>query len=524
MPRLYGGIASLRDGIASRDNKKGEKKMSTKYQMIGNSKKSKFVRVEKGKSGDLLLIRRRLEPTPSGGSSIRVFLISFLFVLMAISDCMAQSGVYVGGHIRRERPATITKLKASGFQYVILFNVHVEPDGSLTTDGDTICRGGEYVFAKKQPYYVSDIKSLKTPPTAIEWIEICIGGWGNTSYGNIKQIVNSTGIGANGVLYKNFKALKEAIPEIDAVNNDDEHAYDVNSAVAFHLMMDELGYKTTLAPYTQKSYWSNLINGINQARTGVVERVLIQCYDGGAGNNPSDWHIAGIPLHAGRLNYQDFAQTKTVMQDWKTNKNVTGGFFWVYNDETWDLNKYATAVNRIFGAARTTDAPVATFYEEYEYLGYAVSFPEGSFHTADMAAYGLTNNDASSIKINPGYEVTIYDNDNFGGKSYVFDSDINSLSRLGNNTASSIRIAKKPTAIPAVENENSGIRLYPNPATDYISVLGIEKEATVQIFDRTGREVTLGNRNGAQKINISALPKGIYLVKTEKFVGKFVKE
>ncbi|MDR0687703.1 MAG: glycoside hydrolase family 127 protein, partial [Prevotellaceae bacterium] len=276
---------------------------------------------------------------------------SLTLTLAAIPDGMAQSGVYVGGHIRRARPATINKLKASGFQYVILFNVHVEQDGSLTTDGDTICRNGQYVFAQKHPHYVSDIKSLKAQPTSIERIEICIGGWGNTSYDNIRQIFNANGLGESGALHRNFKALKEAIPEIDAVNNDDEHAYDVSSAVAFHLMMDDLGYKTTLAPYTRKDYWTSLANGVNQARPGAVERVLIQCYDGGAGNNPLDWHIAGIPLHAGRLNYQDFEETKAVMQDWKTSKNVTGGFFWVYNDESWDLSRYAAAVNRIFGPA-----------------------------------------------------------------------------------------------------------------------------------------------------------------------------
>lgn len=55
-------------------------------------------------------------------------------------------------------------------------------------------------------------------------------------------------------MYKNFKALKNAIPEIDAVNNDDEHCYDVATAVKFHQMMYELGYKTTIAPYTNRSF------------------------------------------------------------------------------------------------------------------------------------------------------------------------------------------------------------------------------------------------------------------------------
>ena len=58
-----------------------------------------------------------------------------LFLLLAlvfsgVSKTIAQStGVYVGGHIRRERPGTIEKLRNSGFTYIILFNINVEPDG-----------------------------------------------------------------------------------------------------------------------------------------------------------------------------------------------------------------------------------------------------------------------------------------------------------------------------------------------------------------------------------------------------------
>ena len=110
---------------------------------------------------------------------------SFFFllgILLSYADAFAQkevSGVYVGGHIRRERPGTITKLRNSGFTYVILFNVHVDPDGTLKTDGETICKDGVYVFQKTQPNYQQDIRNLKTAPTSISRIDICIGGWGN---------------------------------------------------------------------------------------------------------------------------------------------------------------------------------------------------------------------------------------------------------------------------------------------------------------------------------------------------------
>ena len=165
------------------------------------------------------------------------------------------SGIYVGGHIRRARPGTITKLRESGFTYAILFNVHVDPDGTLKTDGETICENGKYVFSRTQPHYVEDVRNLKTWPTSIVRLEICIGGWGNDSYNNIKKLINENGTGRTTMLYRNFKALLDSVPGIDAVNNDDEQCYDVSTASKFHIMMYDLGIKTSLAPYTYMSFW-----------------------------------------------------------------------------------------------------------------------------------------------------------------------------------------------------------------------------------------------------------------------------
>ena len=140
-------------------------------------------------------------------------LLSLLAVFSVLSVLQAQtwSGVYVCGHIRRERPKTITTLKNSGFTYVLLFNVHVDTDGKLMTDGETICEGGKYVFLRTQPNYVNDIRSLKEHPTSIRHIEIVIGGWGNDSYDHIRDIIKAHPNDLEQTdLYKNFKALKES--------------------------------------------------------------------------------------------------------------------------------------------------------------------------------------------------------------------------------------------------------------------------------------------------------------------------
>jgi len=365
--------------------------------------------------------------------------------MCSVCPALAQrgSGVYVGGHIRRERPKTIETLKNSGFTYVILFNVNVEPDGTLTTDGETICSNGEYVFAKTQPHYVDDVKALKTWPTGIERVEICIGGWGNESYIRIKDLVNKEGTGESTILYRNFKALKDAIPEIEAVNNDDEHGYDAATAVKFHTMMYDLGYKTTVAPYTNKSFWQSLVSGLNRQRPGACDRVLIQCYDGGASNSPSDWRLGGLPVHAGRTNYQNDMETSLAqMQTWKDQSGVVGGFVWVYNDETWNLNKWASGMNRIFEPKQSASSggqqkAVATLYSENNFGGYAVALPEGSYCTGELAAWGITNRDIASFRLEKGYQLTAYVNADLTGSSKTWtDTEMERMGAWGNRLAS----------------------------------------------------------------------------------------
>lgn len=389
----------------------------------------------------------------------KIVLLTFALA-MTFADVLAQkevSGVYVGGHIRRERPGTITKLRNSGFTYVILFNVHVDPDGTLKTDGDTICYNGEYVFQKKHPHYQEDVANLKTPPTSITRVEICIGGWGNDSYTNIKNLINSKGTGSNTMLYKNFRALKRAVPEIDAVNNDIEQDYDVDTGAKFHIMMYGLGYKTTLAPYTYKSYWTQLNDKIRASRPKAVERVMVQCYDGGAGNVNSvgTWNFNGVTeRHAGLLYYSnDWSIDKNMaqFQKWKDDGVATGGFVWVYNDESWDLNAWASGMNRIFGAVTVPEEQVvARFYSETNFNGYCVSLPEGTFSQGELALYGIKANDIASMElVDNFYQVMFFTSSNCTGSRIIRRASAKSLNTYGNKVCSII-IEPNPTALPPI--------------------------------------------------------------------------
>ena len=446
------------------------------------------------------------------------FAIFAALLSMSFDTTLAQlptgSGVYVGGHIRRERPNTIKTLRESGFTYVILFNVDVQADGTLKTDGETICENGKYVFYNTQPNYVDDIRLLKTQPTSINRIEICIGGWGNGSYGNIKTLVNSKGTGRTSILYKNFKALLEAVPGIDAVNNDQEQDYDVSSAVKFHAMMYDLGLKTTIAPYTSKSYWQNFVNQLNAARPGALDRVMIQCYDGGAGNSPSDWHFGDIPLHAGRTNYQTNMETSIAqMQSWYDNNGVTGGFVWVYNDETWNLNSWASQMNKVFGTLDISTNPVATIYKSNSFLGDSLKVDVGEYGKGTLALAGYSTFPVSSFRVDEGYQLVAFKGSFFDGDSVVVTGECIRTMKLLNTRPGSFKVQRvEETAIEGITADGDGVGLLFDSASRSVVVSGASGKM-FNVFTTSGHKtfaisVTTANAT----ITLPSLPRGIYIL------------
>ena len=201
--------------------------------------------------------------------------------------------------------------------------------------------------------------------------------------------------------------------------------------------MYELGYKTTIAPYTNRSFWENLVSQLGDR----CDRVLIQCYDGGAGNNPSDWHLGNRAVHAGRMNYQEGGVDACVaqMESWKKNNGVSGGFIWLYNDETWNLNQWATRMLRVFGTKKCDDN-IAILYADSDYRGYSKSLGEGSYTQADLAMYGISAKDISSLKVTKGFKITLYENADFTGNSKSWTTDASFVGGDWNDKACSVRI------------------------------------------------------------------------------------
>jgi hypothetical protein len=215
----------------------------------------------------------------------------------------------------------INGMRLSGFNTLIVFTMTVQANGDFTYGGYTLCSGGNYVGPSN---YASLLNQCKTSPSSVNRIEMCIGGWGDPSFANIKNIIAAQGNNTGNVIYRNLSALHGSLP-IDAIDYDDESTYDSASAITFGQMAGSLGMKVSLCPYTNPSYWQAVQAGLGN----YCDAVYLQCYDGGAGNDPAAWntYFSGLKVMPGYWDYERDTTFLTKMQGWKSAGTV-GGFYW----------------------------------------------------------------------------------------------------------------------------------------------------------------------------------------------------
>ncbi len=260
------------------------------------------------------------------------------------------AGVYGGGPFYYSRDITIPEIRQTGFKWICIWTIHVmNADGDLNFNAEfPLVEDGVYIGNSTYPNFDEDVATIKTDPTTVEWIEFGLGAWGSSTFDHIMTIVNTHGTGPGSPLYENFKALKEAIPEIDAISFDDESTYDAPSATEFAVMLADLGYKVSLCPYTYPSFWSSVESNTNSRRPGTIEDVHLQCYAGGWGNNPCTWEgyfSPGINVMPG---VEDGPGIGDDMANWNNQCTIYGGWIWIYDHFYGNLplaQSYADAIN-----------------------------------------------------------------------------------------------------------------------------------------------------------------------------------
>lgn len=200
-----------------------------------------------------------------------------------MSDITAQ--IYGGGPFYSGGTSVINDLKASGFTTVIAWSVHVSTSGDLIYNNPTIVSDGQYIGDSGWPGLLADLKQ----GGSVNNLLFSIGAGGVQDFHHIQSLIESQGTGPDSILYKNFEALKDAIPDIDGIDLDDEDLYDQKTIVEFSQMLNGLGYNVTFCPYSDPGFWVDCLYALNINTPGLVTRFNLQCYSGGAGNDPQTW-------------------------------------------------------------------------------------------------------------------------------------------------------------------------------------------------------------------------------------------
>jgi hypothetical protein len=172
--------------------------------------------------------------------------------------------------------------------------------------------------------------------------------------------------------------------------------------------------------------------------------------------------------------------------------------FWHQSDISHDGLTYAFCYDDVFDKSSTINAPsptratitiggfagvvsngVTTLYKDCNYGGSSVSLPVGDYTLSALNSRGVLNDDISSIKVNSGYKVTLFENDNYGGATLVLTADNSCLVGAGwNDRTSSIKVTTNtPSFSTRVEAES------------WIAMSGVQTETTQ---DPTGGNLNVG--------------------------------
>ena len=61
----------------------------------------------------------------------------------------------------------------------------------------------------------------------------------------------------------------------------------------------------------------------------------------------------------------------------------------------------------------SADTTVVSIYQDINYGGRVATLSEGSYNLSALQSKGFRNDDLSSLKVASGYEVVLYEHDNF---------------------------------------------------------------------------------------------------------------
>jgi hypothetical protein len=262
---------------------------------------------------------------------------------------------------------TLSQVQNSGFTTLILGLFHIgrnysiQPSqimGDIYFNNVLVISEGRYVGDPSWPALINGALD-----GTITSLCASIGGGGVMDFETLQKIYQQNDNSYTGTnLATNLNVLKQTFPAISIIDLDCEDNYDLPSFVAFCQLANSLGFDLTFCPYTYQQFWTSALQQLNNTNKGAVKWWNLQCYDGGEGNQPSQWAQAiteAVPgfdttgfIVAGDWTNDSPALVQSLMKSFNGSKTVGGGFIWtldqiVANDSTNPQQLMTAYVNAI---------------------------------------------------------------------------------------------------------------------------------------------------------------------------------
>ncbi len=321
------------------------------------------------------------QPAIVRGAAMSLFLfLAVAFSSQAASAQTGYTGIFGGGPFYKNAAANITEIENSGFTEAIVWSVEVSSTGDLNFNGEfPLTSGGVYVGNETHPDFASNMALLKQG--TVKRVTFSIGSSNYGDWEDITNLVNSQGTGPTSILYKDFQALKAAIPALDAIDFDDENSFNSPTTISFGVMLGQLGYHVMPDAFDDSSYWTGVVSGINAQLPSTADGVHLQAYAGGSGNNPCvGWNFGTVPVFPGLWDANDTpSQVQSIMTGWHNQCGITGGFMWLYDDfvGTGLAAQYASAINTaVTSTGFTLSGPTNVFLNQNATANAAVTITD----------------------------------------------------------------------------------------------------------------------------------------------------
>ena len=145
-------------------------------------------------------------------------------------------------------------------------------------------------------------------------------------------------------------------------------------------------------------------------------------------------HQQFILYDCGEGYYQLVARNSGKVVEIPQSSKGNGEWIKIYDNNGTHTQQWAVVENRC------NEAPAVILYTDRDYKGKAVTLSEGKYNLSQMGLYNLTDNDMSSLKVTPGFKVTIYEDDNFNGKSKSYTASESFVGEEWNDKMSSLKV------------------------------------------------------------------------------------